>query len=80
MSYTITNQHNSKLCAFHSNGGWEINDVFPCGKDSWYCFASKAKAQAFITRIIDDCERQRARWGNWTDTAIQFAKKLKVAN
>ena len=77
MSYVIT--HPSRqgfLNSFHSNGGWEIGDVFPFSNRCWSCFETEKEAQNKILNIIKDCEKQRERWGDWTDIALKFAKKL----
>ena len=80
MSYVIT--HSSRpglLTGFNSNGGWKIEDVFCFSKLSWITFKTEKEAQNKITFIIKDCEQQRERWGDWTDIALKFAKKLNYS-
>jgi len=77
MEYRITNKRGTFLSAFHSNGGWKLGDVFPCSKYSWFTFKTKEEANNYILRIIKECKDQRKRWGDWTETAIKFAKSLK---
>jgi hypothetical protein len=78
MSYKIVNRKNRPLCAFHPNGGWEIRDVFPCIHRSYIIFDTPEEAQGYIDYIIRTCEKQRARWGAWTEKALKFARALRV--
>jgi hypothetical protein len=78
MSYVITHKkRNGYLNSFHSNGGWEIGDVFPFSTKTWSCFKTEKEAQDKILDIIEDCKKQQERWGDWTDIALEFAKNLE---
>jgi len=79
MRYIIRNKRNYFLSAFHSNGGWEIKDVFPCSRKSWLVWKTEKEASAYLSRIKQECEEQRSRWMEWTDIAIKFVETLKVA-
>ena len=73
--------HNQKigyLTAFHSNGGFEIGDVFPFSTRSWLAFKTENEAKDELQNIIDDCKKQSKRWEDWTEKALKFAKGLFV--
>ena len=76
--YVIVNSRNRPLNAFHSNGGWEIGDVFPCSTRCYMFFETQEEAENKINYIINKCEEQRERWGDWTDKALKFAHSLKI--
>lgn len=78
--YKLINTKHQPLCAFHSNGGWEIEDVFPCGKDSYVVFPSRQEAENFIIKMITESEKQRNRWKEWTDEAKKFIHTLTIVH
>ena len=80
MRFIIVNSHRTPLTSFHSNGGWDIKDVFPCSRKCYMFFSSEAEAQEHLDYIIGKCEKERYRWGNWTDKALEFAHKLTVSS
>lgn len=77
MRYRIKIASGRYLTGFHSNGGWVIGDVFRFSKYSWFTFKTEKEVQGKISYIIEDCLKQRERWGDWTDKALKFAKRLK---
>jgi hypothetical protein len=78
MSYKIVNNRNTPLNSFHSNGGFEIKDVFPCSNNCYSVFSTEEEAQEYLSYIFVECENQRGRWKDWTDKALNFAKTLKI--
>jgi len=78
MTYKIINKARKRLSAFHSNGGWEIGDVFPCSINCWIPFKTKEEAEDYLKYMLKESEDQRDRWGDWTDVAIKFIKTLKI--
>ena len=78
MSYRIVNKNNRYLSAFHFNGGWEIKDVFPCSKYSWIIFDNKKNAEDYLSYMLETCIKQKERWGEWLNTALQFLKTLRI--
>jgi hypothetical protein len=58
MYYKIVNSRGVPLSAFHSNGGWEIKDVFPCSSKNYIIFDNKDDANEYLTMIISKCEDQ----------------------
>jgi len=77
MRYRITNKRGTYLSGFHSNGGWQIGDVFPCSKYSWISFKTEKEVQEYLLRLRDECMSQADRWGAWLDEALKFVKTLK---
>lgn len=78
--YKLINTQHQSLCSFHSNGGWEMDDVFPCGKASYVVFKNRKEAEEYITYMVTESEKQRSRWQEWTDQAIQFIHRLTIVN
>ena len=76
--FVIVNKYKTPLSAFHSNGGWEIKDVFPCSRNNYYVFDTEEKAYNKIAYMINQCNEQRPRWKEWTDTALNYVKAMKV--
>jgi len=74
----IVNKRGTPLTAFHSNGGWEIRDVFPCSHNNYMIFNGTDEANKKIKYIIQKCEDQRSRWGDWTDKALKYANSLSI--
>jgi len=77
--YRIANKRGTFLTAFHSNGGFEIADVFPCSQFSWVVFPSHSECEIYIAEMEKICEEQRDRWGEWTDKALAFVRTLHIA-
>jgi len=76
MRYRITNGR-SFLTGFFPNGGWSIRGVFAFSNRSWLIFDNETEVQEHLTYIIRACLEQKGRWGDWTDVALKFAKKLR---
>jgi hypothetical protein len=76
MSYRIVNSRGTFLTGFFPNGGWKIGDVFAFSKNSWFSYKTEKEVQERLLSIIEDCKKQADRWGDWTDTAVKFAKSL----
>jgi len=77
MDYVITHKQKvGYLTAFHFGGGWSIGEILPFSKRSWLVFHSERKVQEYIQKVIERCEAQKERWGDWTGIALKFAKGL----
>jgi hypothetical protein len=74
--YRIINQRGTYLSAFHSNGGWEIGDVFPCSSNSWLTFETEKEVQDYLLRLKIESLEEADRWGGWLDKALKFVKSL----
>jgi len=80
MSYKIINKRGTFLSGFHSNGGWEISDVFPCSSLSAITFKTEKEAQKYLLSMREELIKQQDRWGDWLDTALKFWKTLSITN
>lgn len=76
MRYRITNGR-SFLTGFFPNDGWKIGNVFAFSNRSWKTFDGESEVQEYLSYIIMACFEQGDRWGDWTDVAVKFAKKLR---
>jgi hypothetical protein len=79
LKYKIVNSRGIPLSSFHSNGGWQIKDVFPCSSKNYISFRTEEEAKGKLSRIIEQCKEQEVRWKEWTPIALKFALSLKVA-
>jgi len=80
MRYRITRKDRKGyfLTGFFPNSGGETKTVFAFSKYSWFTFTSEAEAQKYLVELQNECEKQRARWKEWTETALQVIKHLEI--
>ena len=79
MAFILKNKNNNPLQGFHSNEGWDIKNVFPCGWCSQFLtFTTKKETKDFKLYMFKEARKQRKRWENWGDTAINFIDNLKI--
>jgi len=76
--YVIRNKGGRYLTGFYPNGGWELKSVFVFSRRSWYSFDTMSKARSFITQMIKECEKQKDRWGDWTEKALKYIRTFRV--
>ena len=65
------------MAGFFPNSGWKIRNVFVFNRKCWFIFTSEAEVQEYLMELKNECEKQRGRWKEWTETALNVVKKLK---
>lgn len=78
--YKLITVQGIPLTGFHSNGGWELDDVFPCDRNSYEVYESRDRAEQRIQFMLQESEKQRDRWGEWTEVAKKFISTLTIVH